>query len=454
MDIYQKIWDADILEGNGVKSYRKDQQDSGELNGVLDKTKGYVIVDEEVSGKNAKVITEVVIPPSKIETYDLCRRLFNNYILDPGERDQISSFEREEEREFIEAILPTKPIQIAREAIARDRRRDLSDVEFALAIEEAFFFQGKSGSKNASGFEHVFVGEQKKIGDKPDNIATELGGYHFWYKYHLDDGGKNSTMEFSDRISYGKSEYRGSNASQGILVPEVITLSYMLDAIEFDNDGNPTGKRQLLNKPIGGFWVGCSPEGLVALSMVCLLTKNFNATINNARYKLVLPSLDDKPNSIRTFFPIFEGISLDRDDSSSGGSSNDTGTATNNNTLKKDVVAEEQPEFKGNLVNIAAALVNASGDETGKETVILFNASSEPVNLENWQIVAPNGFVFTLTDTIIDPGDFLPLRMIANTPQFRNKAGSIALLDADNVVQSRVKYTNAQSAREDIFISF
>ena len=217
MDIYQKIWDADILEGNGVKSYRKDQQDSGELNGVLDKTKGYVIVDEEVSGKNAKVITEVVIPPSKIATYNLCRKLFNNYILDPGERDQISSFERQEEREFIEAILSTKPIQIAKEAVGRNRGRALTDIEFALAIEEAFFFQGKAGSKNASGFEHVFVGEQKDTGEKPDEIAVQLGGYHFWYKYFLDDGGKNSTMEFPDRISYGKSEYRGPNASQGIL---------------------------------------------------------------------------------------------------------------------------------------------------------------------------------------------------------------------------------------------
>ncbi len=453
MDIYQKIWDADILEGNGVKSYRKDQQDSGELNGVLDKTKGYVIVDEEVSGKNAKVITEVVIPPSKIETYDLCRRLFNNYILDPGERDQISSFEREEEREFIEAILPTKPIQIAKEAVGRNRGRALTDIEFALAIEEAFFFQGKAGSKNASGFEHVFVGEQKDIGEKPDEIAVQLGGYHFWYKYFLDDGGKNSIMEFPDRISYGKSEYRGPNASQGILVPEVITLSYTWRAPEFDNSGNLTDKTQLLNKPIGGFWVGCSPEGLVALSMVRLLVGLSDTVINNAQYKLKLFNLGNNRNSIRTFYPEFRGISVDRGSSPSGTDSRGA-SGTSSSLLKKDIVAEEQPEVKGDLVNIAAALVNASGDETGKETVTLFNASSEPINLENWQIIAPNGFIFTLTDTIIDPGDFLPLRMMANTPQFRNKAGSIALLDADNVVQSRVKYTKAQSAREDIFISF
>ncbi len=453
MDIYQKIWDADILEGNGVKSYRKVQQDSGELNGVLDTTKGYVIVDEDVSGKDAKVITEVVIPSSKIETYNLCRRLFNNYILDPGERDQISSFEREEEREFIEAILPTKPIQIAKEAVGRNRGRALTDIEFALAIEEAFFFQGKAGSKNASGFEHVFVGEQKDTGEKPDNIAVDLGGYHFWYKYFLDDGGKNSTMEFPDRISYGKSEYTGPNASQGILVPEVITLSYTWDAPEFDNNGNPTGKKQLLKKPIGGFWVGCSPEGLVALSMVRLLVRLSNTTINNARYELALFPLENNRNSIRTFYPVFGGININRGDSSSSEEGSTAGRRAGS-TLKKDIVAEEQPEVKGDLVNIAAALVNASGDETGKETVTLFNASSDPVNLENWQIVAPNGFVFTLTNTIIDPGDFLPLRMMANAPQFRNKAGSIALLDAKDTVQSRVKYSEAQSAREDIFISF
>ena len=237
------------------------------------------------------------------------------------------------------------------------------------------------------------------------------------------------------------------------IVPEVITLSYTWRAPEFDNNGNLTDKTQLLNKPIGGFWVGCSPEGLVALSMVRLLVGLSDTVINNARYKLKLFPLGNNRNSIRTFFPEFRGISVDRGSSSSGTDGRGA-SGTSSSLLKKDVVAEEQPEVKGDLVNIAAALVNASGDETGKETVTLFNASSEPINLENWQIIAPNGFVFTLTDTIIDPGDFLPLRMMANTPQFRNKAGSIALLDADNVVQSRVKYTKAQSAREDIFISF
>ncbi|MEL4897940.1 lamin tail domain-containing protein, partial [Crocosphaera sp. Alani8] len=386
-----------------------------------------------------------------------CKRS-NNYTLDPAERDEISSFEREEERKFIEAILPTLPIQIAKEAIANHRRRDLSDIEFALAIEEAFFFQGNAGSKNASGFEHVFVGEQKDEGEKPDKSPTELGGYHFWYKYFLDDGGKNSTMEFSDRISYGKSEY---DNDQGILVPEVITLSYTWEAPEFDNNGNPTGKKQLLNKPIGGFWVGCSPEGLVALSMVKLLVGRSNAIINNAEYELRLFTLSNNSASIRTFFPKFLGISVRRDgatpgggdgSNTGGGDSSDRGTGSSR--LKKDFVAEEQPEFKGDLIHIAAALINPSGDETGKETITLFNASSESVNLENWQIIAPNGFVFMLTDTIIEPGDFLPLRMIANSPQFRNKGGTIALLDANDTVQSRVKYTSDQSVQEDIFISF
>lgn len=454
MDIYQKIWDADILEGNGVKSYRKDQMDSGELKGVLDKNKGYVIVDETVSGKDAKVIAEVVIPSSKIDTYNLCHKLFNNYILDPGERDQISSIEKEEERKFIEAILSTKPIEIAKEAVGQDRGRTLTNLEFALAIEEAFFLQGKAGSKNASGFEHVFVGEQKDTGEKPDNIAVNLGGYHFWYKYFLDDGGKNTDMTFPDRISYGKSEYRGPNAEHGILVPEVITLSYTWDAPEFDDNGNPTGKKQLLKKPIGGFWVGCSPEGLIALSMVRLLVGPSNATINNARYKLSLFTLDDSRESIRTFFPEFRSISVSREDPTPGGGSGTAGGGTNSSKLNKEVVAAGQPEVKGDLVLIAAALVNASGDETGKETVTLFNASNGSVNLENWQIVAPNGFVFTLADTLIDPGDFLPLRMVTNAPQFRNNEGIIALLDADGTVQSRVKYTKAQATKEDIFISF
>ena len=137
MSIYQEIWDADQQE-NGIPALRKKDQLQ-----FKDESIGYAIVDEEASGTDVRVISEVVIPDAKRPTYELCARLFDNYTLDPGLRDDITTEESIEEREFIKAIIPTKPLQLAKEFIARDLDHEFTDVDLAIAIEKTWFFQGK-----------------------------------------------------------------------------------------------------------------------------------------------------------------------------------------------------------------------------------------------------------------------------------------------------------------------
>jgi hypothetical protein len=187
MSIYQEIWDADQA-GNGIPALR--QADSQ----LKDETVGYVIVNETDDDREARVLSEVLIPDSKRTTYALCDRLFDNYALDPGIRELVTDEEATEEREFIRAILPTQPLQVAKEFLSRDLGQTLTDTDLAVMIEKTWFLQGQAGSKFASGFEHVFVGEQKPTGDQPDFQAVKLGGYHFWYKYYLDDGGKKGDL--------------------------------------------------------------------------------------------------------------------------------------------------------------------------------------------------------------------------------------------------------------------
>ena len=283
MSIYQEIWDAD-QEGNGIRALRKKDQSQ-----LRDKSIGYILVDEEASGSDANILSEVVIPPAKRRTYDLCARLFDNYALDPGIREDVTEGEAIEEMEFIREIIPTKPLQVAKEFIARDLGRMVTDTDLAVMIEKTWFFQGKAGSKFASGFEHVFVGEQKPKGDQPDSQAVKLGGYHFWYKYYLDDGGRKGGLVFDDRIKYNGTRYGGADeTSQGVLVPEVVTLSFEWNAPDTVNQS-----RQLLNKPIGGFWVGCSPEGLIALGLVRVRTSVGSfALINGSTYDVKFFPLD------------------------------------------------------------------------------------------------------------------------------------------------------------------
>jgi hypothetical protein len=420
--IYQAIWDAD-QHTNGVPALRPGEPKS--------ETAGYVVVDERdtsVSGEHM-VLAEVRIPESKRETYRLCEKLFNNYTLDPGIREQVALEETQEEMDFVDAIVSLPPLQVAKDFIARDRGQAISDNMLAAMIKETWFLQDKAGSKHASGFEHVFVGEQKDTGDKPDEIAVEAGGYHFWYKYHLDDAGKRLDTEdpTADRIVYLGTRYGNAEvSSQGLLVPEVVTLSFEWTAPDFTRGGS-----QRLRKPIGGFWVGCSPEGLIALGLIRARTQvDKIAEINSAIYQVDLHRLDGNPKSIRTFFPRFRhsnfgGMHPPGDGSGGGGS---------------------QPSE--HEVKIVAALVNLPGDESGRETVTLLNAAPTPANLEGWAIEAPNGWRFMFADVVLSGGEVRTFRMPTTSPQFRNRAGDITLFDRAGMLHHQVHYTTEAVRRE------
>lgn len=87
----------------------------------------------------------------------------------------------------------------------------------------------------------------------------------------------------------------------GTGVPEVVTLAFRWHA---EDDGG----RRPLYKPIGGFWVGCSVEGLMALGLVRFFARGrVEATINRGRYLVDLHRSPDG-QSIRTFFPRFLGL--------------------------------------------------------------------------------------------------------------------------------------------------
>jgi poly(U)-specific endoribonuclease len=69
-----------------------------------------------------------------------------------------------------------------------------------------------------------------------------------------------------------------------------------------------TGARRPLMEPIGGFWIGCSVEGLVALGTARFFERGtVEAVINGARYQIDLYRSEDG-QSLRTTFPRFLGL--------------------------------------------------------------------------------------------------------------------------------------------------
>lgn len=418
-NIFQKIWNAD-QQGNGIPALRPNEE--------KDPSRGYVVVDERSTlvDSDHRVLAKVEIPSSKRETYKLCEHLFDNYALERRAREEVTSTETQEELDFIDAILPTPPIEVARQFLESSLDLTISQSLMAAIIKETWFTIGASGAQpDASGFEHVFVGEQA-------SKKSEVGGYHFWYKYYLDDAGDrlHHGTALEDRIEYLGTKYgKAEEPEKGVLVPEVVTLSLRWEApLGEGRQGTKT-----LRKPIGGFFVGCSPEGLVALGLVRTRTKaNKLALINGAKYQLDLHRLDGNRNAIRTFFPRF--ISA---------------TITDIEDKKDEKEDTDVPiDLTTSPFKILMAMVNPENPEGGKEFLQIANISDHPASLQGWKVVAPNGVTFELADIEVLPGDVFKFIIPSNNGILRNKAGTIQLKTPQNEVAGTYSYTGQQAKKE------
>lgn len=279
-NIYQEIWDLDLKQ-NGIQAFAQ-----GETLSEAQKAKGYVVVDEQIAGdKDHKLLPEVSIPKSKRTTYDLAEKLFNNYVLDQTKPETSGADEEEEVQEFIETIIKTDAMLRAREYVSERVGRAISENQWWRQLETIWFEPFDSGkNRDLSGFEHVIVGEQKQ---------GKVQGYHFWYKYYLDENFlfDDEEMDLIDALAL-----QGTPEN----TPESVTLSFVWRAFDYQKK---TARK--LTKPIGGFWVGPSIEGLMALGTVRFIAEAMapkEAEINGHLYRLeMFRSPDDR--SMRTFYP-------------------------------------------------------------------------------------------------------------------------------------------------------
>ncbi len=268
--IWQRIWDADQAEC-GVPAILADERG--------DPATGFVRVDEVGEGPEHRLFAEVQIPAHKRPTYELCKALFDNYRLDQTKAEDTTPAEAREILALLDAVTDSAAMQAAREHVEARSGRTLSRDAWQEALYRIWFRPFDLGRNlDLSGFEHVVVGEQK---------GPDVSGYHFWYKYYLDDLG---VLSGEDDIDWDGTRYNGHRrpdgrlGQQGRTVPEVVTLSYRWDAFDAE-----AGVRRPLVQPIGGFWVGCSVEGLMALGTARFFERGrVEATINGARYEIDL----------------------------------------------------------------------------------------------------------------------------------------------------------------------
>ena len=286
--IWQEIWDADQSE-RGVPAIL--------MGGRGDPATGFVRIDERDGPADHRLFAEVQIPDSKRLTYDLCRSLLDNYRLDQTKAEDTTPVEAQEILALLDAITDSAPMRLACAHLEEQLGRRCTREQWQETLYTIWFRPFDLGrNRDLSGFEHVAVGEQK---------GGEVSGCHFWYTYYLEDLG---VLSGEDDIDWQGSRYErraGRLTTLGRQVPEVATLSYRWDAYDQES-----GARRPLTQAVGGFWVGCSVEGLMALGTVRFFEQgSVEAVINGARYRIDLFRSPDG-RSLRTTFPRFLGLAL------------------------------------------------------------------------------------------------------------------------------------------------
>lgn len=429
-DIYQEIWDADQSENGVPPLVDGDPGDEGV---------GFATVNRDLdrADPDLRVIARAHIPEDKAETYALCRALFDNYAL--AERDVEIELpeERQEVHDLIGAMIDTAPMQVARAYIESATGTTVTKQRFyATLLEQWFRTFSQGGDPHLTGFEHVVVGEQD---------GSKAQGYHFWYKYYLDDGFARQVdgtrQRFAglrdDRIVYLAN--RGDTGQDAY--PECVTISYRWHAPDYDRE-----KLRPLTKRIGGFFVGCSVEGLLALGTVRAhlgARAPKEAVINGARYAMKLYRSKNNAH-VRTFYPVFLGPA-------------DTGPS-HERPLRRDPPPPDPiapvPTTIGGSVRIVAALLNPEGADPGREAVTLVNTGRSAVNLRHWRLIDKNGNGHTLDDLSLTPGMGTTLVLPKNTAQLSNKGGDLRLVDPRGAVVHRVSYTKAQAKRSGVTMVF
>ena len=415
-DIYQQIWDAD-QSGAGIKPML--DTDTG------DPSVGFVKVNSRLTAadRELRVLTEAVIPDAKRHSYDLCRVLFDNYALPERDPENETAQEREEVHDLVHAMADSAPMQVARDYVARATESSITRERWYNTLMEMWFRPfSMGGDPQLTGFEHVAVGEQE---------GAKAQGYHFWYKYYLDDGfarqvdgaAENFPGLTDDRIVYLGSK---QSAEQGQF-PESVTISYRWSAPDYDRKA-----LRPLTKKTGGFFVGCSIEGLLALGTVRAhvgARAPKTAVINGANYQLKV-FRDDTNRHVRTFYPVFTGAAgpsippvppIDIDDP----------------------IVPDIPVIAGQ-VRIIAALVNPEGHDPGKESVTLINTGSVATDLDGWRIEDRNGRRQVLAGISIAGGETHRVVLDPAGAQLSNKGGSIGLIDSDGRTVHNVTYSKGQ----------
>ncbi|MGH4026267.1 MAG: DUF2278 family protein [Pseudonocardiaceae bacterium] len=104
-------------------------------------------------------------------------------------------------------------------------------------------------------------------------------------------------------------------------------------------------------------------------------------------------------------------------------------------------------------IRIIAALVNPAGPAPERETVLLINASPEPVDLSGWRIADQLKHTCEIPAGLLAAGATLDVQ-VSNGVSLGNRGGSITVLDDQGRKVSGVSYSATTAQREGWTVTF
>lgn len=105
-------------------------------------------------------------------------------------------------------------------------------------------------------------------------------------------------------------------------------------------------------------------------------------------------------------------------------------------------------------VYIERALINPSGDDLGKEIVVLGNTTTAAVDLSGWSIVDKNDVAEVLSGVILPPGESRLVALSGTRAQLSNKGGTIRLKNAAGDQMHAVTYSKSDADAEGRYLRF
>nr|XP_061795691.1 uridylate-specific endoribonuclease C-like [Nerophis lumbriciformis] len=213
---------------------------------------GYVAQGSNVARDRAREPLFKYVNEDKLKsmkTYAYFINLLDNYEMSTGVSESVTREELRENRRFLDAILETDVMKCAHQYLV-EKRQSPPDVEgFKKQLYDIWFrlyHRDRSGGEDSCGFEHVFVGETKQ--------GQEITGLHNWVQFYLQE-------------KHGNIDYKGYKARDNKNTPD-----------EDDHVLNLQFSWKGLLKPVGGSFVGVSPEFEVAIFTIVFLASGDKST--------------------------------------------------------------------------------------------------------------------------------------------------------------------------------